>query len=121
MNAKQVELTQEGRGHRTNPRTHHYDSQTMSQHRGADQLMSQERTTKESIKASQAKSSSAAARMPLLDKAARRARKRESLRTCGGKPLKRGRQNREIGIRSSRETAERPYKKRMECDQAKMI
>lgn len=34
---------------------------------------------KESIKASQAKSSSAAARMPLLDKAAGRARKRESL------------------------------------------
>ena len=37
------------------------------------------RTTKESVKASQAKSSSAAARMPLLDKAAGRARKRESL------------------------------------------
>ena len=34
---------------------------------------------KESVKASQAKSSSAAARMPLLDKAAGRARKRETL------------------------------------------
>ncbi|KAH9174507.1 hypothetical protein EDB89DRAFT_1904413 [Lactarius sanguifluus] len=40
-------------------------------HRGADQTMGWERTTRGPIKASQAKSSSAAARMPLLDKAAR--------------------------------------------------
>jgi hypothetical protein len=59
--------------------------------------------------------------MPLLDKAAGRARKRETLRAYEGNLLKRDRGIGEKSIRTSREAAERPYKKRMECDQAKMI